>query len=423
MTVKKGDMTMIYIADTNVLMSNPEVLEEYEVVIPSHVNREIEHLELTRKSDRTLQWQIRRLKGKLDEKDNAYVNIKDYKFSLDDDLDPQYTDNILLQVAVDEGYGIITNDKLLRRKCRQFGIPFIKLEVSNFIEHKGFKEVFMLSHELPELYATANENTYELLTNEYLVVYDDAVTDELVPLEIMKWNGTSMEALKRNKKGELHMSFTSKQFGDFEPKDAQQMMAVDSILNNQITQLRGRAGSGKSKIALETAWHLVEREGKRDGFERLVIFVNPTPTRDSQELGFYKGDKVEKLMQSAVGTMLASKFGAEEGILAQMALGKLEILPFVDLRGYETGDRKTIVWILEAQNLTTDLMKLGLQRISENTKVIIDGDFHAQVDKDAYALDNGMKRVSEVFRGEDLYGEVELQNIYRSRIADIADKM
>lgn len=60
-------------------------------------------------------------------------------------------------------------------------------------------------------------------------------------------------------------------------------MAVDSILNNQLTSIRGRAGSGKSIIALNTAWNLVEKEGYK-----LVIFVNPTPLRDSQELGFYK---------------------------------------------------------------------------------------------------------------------------------------
>ena len=416
-------MTMKYIADTNVLLSNPEVLDEYDVIIPSHVNREIEHLELTRKQDRTLQWQIRRFKNKCDENDNAYVNLKDYKFTLDDELDPQYTDNILLQVAHDEGYGIITNDRLLRRKCKQFDIPFINVNVSNFIEHKGYKEVFMLPHEVTEIYNDLTANTYELLTNEYLIVFNDAVTNDLEVLEIFFWNGHSLESLPKNKKGQVNMSFESDQFDRFTPKDAYQMIAVHSIFNNQITQIRGRAGSGKSKIALEASWHLIEREGKRDGYEKLVIFVNPTPSRNAQEMGFYKGDKLEKLMQSSVGVMLKSKFGDEIGIETEILKGRLDILPFVDLRGYETGEKKTIVWILEAQNLTSDLMKLGLQRISENTKVIIDGDYHQQVDKDAYASDNGMKRVSEVFRGEDLYGEVELQNIYRSRIADIADKM
>ena len=36
---------------------------------------------------------------------------------------------------------------------------------------------------------------------------------------------------------------------------------------------------------------------------------------------------------------------------------------------------------------------------------------------------NGMRRMSEVFRGQDFYGEVELQNIYRSRIASVAELM
>ena len=36
---------------------------------------------------------------------------------------------------------------------------------------------------------------------------------------------------------------------------------------------------------------------------------------------------------------------------------------------------------------------------------------------------NGMRRMSEVFRGQDFYGEIELQHIFRSKIAEIADMM
>lgn len=415
---------MIYIADTNVLFNNPEVLEDYEVVIPSHVNREIEHLELTRKQDRTLQWQIRRFKRIVDETDSNFFDIKDYKFSLSDDLDPQYTDNILLQVAVDNGFGMITNDRLLRQKCKQFGIPIVKVETSTFVEHKGYKEDFILPSELNGIYQTLNENTYDLLTNEYIVLYNDENTEELEILDILFWNGQAMEALPRTKKGKLDMGFKSERFGDFVPRDAQQIMAVHSILNNQLTVIRGRAGSGKSKIALETAWNLIEKGEKstKYGIDKLVIFVNPTPARNAQELGFYKGDRLEKIMQT-VGTMLKSKFGDETEIQRLIQDGFLDILPIVDIRGYETGGLRTLLWIIEAQNMTSDLMKLALQRVSEDTKVVIDGDYHAQTDKDAYTSDNGMKRVSEVFRGEDLYGEIELQTIYRSKIADIADKM
>jgi PhoH-like ATPase len=407
-------MTKLFLVDTNVLLNNPEVLDEYEVIIPSHVNREIEHLELTRKQDRTLQWQIRRIKRLLDKYDCPFINIKDYKFTLDNELDPQYTDNILLQAAYDEGYGMITNDRLLRQKCRQFGIEVIKVETSSYVEHKGFKEVFMTPDELKKIHLNLGINQFDLMTNEYIIINDD-IDGEL--LDIMKWNGEHLISL-RDKKGKLGRGFKTSQFGDFSPRDEQQIMAVDSILSNQLTSIRGRAGSGKSLLSLSTAWYLVEREKYK-----LVIFVNPTPLRDSQELGFYKGDRLEKLMQSAVGTMLKAKFGDEIGILREIQDGKLDILPFVDLRGWDSGGDKCIVWILEAQNLTSDLMRLGLQRITESTKVVVDGDYDSQVDKDSYASDNGMKRMSEIFRGTDLYGEIELQNVWRSRLADLADKM
>ncbi|MEN7388435.1 PhoH family protein [Bacillus licheniformis] len=406
---------MKFIVDTNVLLIKPEIINEYDCVIPSHVLREIEHLEKTRKSDRQLQYDIRKLKRFLDDtSSHIYIDLKDYTFTLDESLDGQYVDNILLQLAVDNGYGMISNDRLIKEKCKMFDIPIKNFNENSFIEHKGFKEFLMTKEELDEVYLNLNVNKFNLLINEYAVINDD-LNGEL--MDILKWNGEMLQSL-RNKKGRIKNGFKTDQFGEFQPRDEQQVMAVDSILNNQLTSIRGRAGSGKSIIALNTAWNLVEKEGYK-----LVIFVNPTPLRDSQELGFYKGDRLEKLLQSAVGTMLRSKFGDEDEIIKQINDNNLEILPFVDLRGYDTGEMKTIVWILEAQNLTADLLKLGLQRISDNTKVIVDGDYFAQVDKDVYSSNNGMRRMSEVFRGNEIYGEIELQTIHRSKIADIADRM
>lgn len=36
---------------------------------------------------------------------------------------------------------------------------------------------------------------------------------------------------------------------------------------------------------------------------------------------------------------------------------------------------------------------------------------------------NGMRRVSKVFRGQEVYGEIELQIIHRSKIAQIAEQL
>jgi predicted ribonuclease YlaK len=60
-------------------------------------------------------------------------------------------------------------------------------------------------------------------------------------------------------------------------------------------------------------------------------------------------------------------------------------------------------------------MKLALQRIGEDSICIIDGDEKTQVDDNAFAgLNNGMKRVSKIFRNHSVYGEVELKKIHRS---------
>lgn len=404
---------MRYLADTNMLLKKPEIVKEYDVVITSHVLREIEDLEKKRRSDRTLQYEIRKAKRYLRANKHYHLDLKDYHFTLDDDFDKDYVDNILIQVAVDNGYGMITNDMLLQEKCEQYNIPLILSDDNHFIEHKGFRIVELSEAELKGVYLNLGINQFDLLTNEYIVI-NDKDNGEL--LDLMKWSGEFMVSL-RDKKGKLGKGFTTKELGEFTPRDEQQIMAVDSIFNNQITSLRGKAGSGKSLIALNTSWKLVEEKGYK-----LVIFVNPVPTLNSQELGFYKGDRLDKLLQSAVGTMLKAKFGDEIEIVRHIQDRKLDILPFVDLRGYDSGD-KEIIWILEAQNLTSELLKLGLQRIGDGSKVIVDGDYHAQVDKEVYASDNGMKRMSEVFRGSELYGEVELQNVHRSKLAEMADLM
>lgn len=414
---KKYDADNIkgYLTDTNILLSNPEIFKLHDnIFIPSHVLREVEHLELTRKTDKMLQFQIRRFK-RLSKEIEQFIDLEDHKFTLRKEWSKDYTDNLLVQIALEKNLAMVTNDVLLRKKCKLYGIVVIEPETTDFIEHKGFKEVFMTQKELSDIYLKLDENVFELMLNEYVVVWDDLGEDNEL-LDILKWNGEMLQSLQ-NAKGRISNGFRTLQFGEFSPRDAQQIMAVDSIFNNQLTSLRGRAGSGKSLIALNTAWHLVEKKGYK-----LVIFVNPVPSKDAQEMGFYKGTRLEKLAQSSVGTMLKSKFGDEEEILNKIAENKLDILPFVDLRGFDTGD-KTVIWILEAQNLTTELMKLGLQRIGEGSKVIIDGDFHQQIDKDVYISDNGMKRMSEVFRGSELYGEVELQNVHRSKIAELADSM
>lgn len=402
-----------YLVDTNTLISFPNIINEYNSVISSHVLREIEHLELTRKSDRQLQYEIRKAKTVLDENEHIFVDLKDYEFNLTDEWDKTYVDNILIQVCVENNYGIITNDKLLREKSKLHNIEVIKPNVEkDYIEFKGFKIIDINEEKHIENMINEDLNSYDLIINEYAVINDISNGDLL---DIVKWNGEKTVSLRDNK-GRLGYIIRSDYFGEIETLDEYQIMAVDSILSNQVTSLRGSAGSGKSILALHTAWQLVEEEGYK-----LVIFVNPVEAVGSASMGYYKGTKLEKILQN-IGTIV-SKFGDEEEIEKFILEGKLELQTFANLRGYETGNGKVIVWCIETQNLDVNLLKMGLQRINENTKIILDGDFHAQVDMEMYRINNGMKRASEVLRGTDLYGEIELQRVYRSRLAEIVDAM
>ncbi len=107
-----------------------------------------------------------------------------------------------------------------------------------------------------------------------------------------------------------------------------------------------------------------------------------------------------------------------------IAKEELVLLPFADIRGFDTTGMNAIVWILESQNLDIELMKLAIQRVGNDSELIIDGDYNAQVDSSQYeGSNNGMRRVSEIFRGQKYYGEIELPIIYRSEMAKQADLM
>ena len=107
-----------------------------------------------------------------------------------------------------------------------------------------------------------------------------------------------------------------------------------------------------------------------------------------------------------------------------MQQDKIVLLPMSDVRGYDTSGMRAGIYITEAQNMDVSLMKLALQRIGEDSICIIDGDQKAQVDDTAFeGSNNGMRRLSKVFKGHNIYGEVELKKIHRSQIAELAEEM
>ena len=92
-----------------------------------------------------------------------------------------------------------------------------------------------------------------------------------------------------------------------------------------------------------------------------------------------------------------------------------------DCRGMEISDNE-ILYIPEAENTSIDMMKLCLSRVSSGAKIIIEGDPESQVDSHLYeGKNNGLQRVIDKFKGHQEFGYIQLQNVWRGRIAELCE--
>lgn len=279
-------------------------------------------------------------------------------------------------------------------------------EIVKTPEYLGYKEVWLSEEEMADFYSAigTTENKFELLDNQYLIVCDDSG----IPVDGYRWHGKYEPLFKKSTK--------SMYFDKVKPKDIYQQCVIDSIMNNTITAITGKAGSGKSLLSLMAAMYLVEK----GEFNRLVILYNPVKVRGAVDIGYFPGSSNEKMLSGSLGNQLNSKFGDRFAIDRLMSENKLLIVSMGDCRGMEIG--KEILYIPEAENTSVDLMKICLTRASSDAKIIIEGDWQSQVDSWHFEGDNnGLKRVIDAFKGNEEFGCMTLKNIWRSKIAALCE--
>lgn len=410
-----------YFYDTCSLLAAGESLFETDepFLISSITLKELERIKTASNKDADVKYSARLLLHLLEENPDKYevvlhnLNYEDAITKMGFDI---IDDTRILSDAIEcdkyEDIVFVTNDLSLKAiaSC-YFGDGMIESVAEEKDDYTGYKELILNDEELAEFYQNPNKNSFGLLTGEYLIIKDK--DNEIVDLRA--WDGAEFRYLDSK-------PFDSKWFGKVSPYkgDIYQKMLFDSLRNNKLTLVKGIAGTGKTHVSLSYLMNEVEK-GRLD---KIIVFCNTVATANSAKLGFYPGTRLQKLLDSQIGNLLNSKFGGSEGVEQLITAGKLDLLPFSDLRGYDTTGMRAGIYISEAQNLDRILMKLALQRIGEDCICVIDGDFHQQVDMVQYAgANNGMRRVSKVFRGQDIYGEVTLNNVYRSTIATIANKI
>lgn len=409
-----------FFLDTNVLLSNLDWVEAQEKVYISATSlRELESIKSSRSKTDEVRYQARKAVRWLTENPDRYevplhseanIQVILANHGLADTPDARIIIDAYLMESDDLVF--VSNDLLCGLFAKNiFQMDVMSVENRESDSYKGYREVSLSDEDMAYFYEHLNENTQGLEVNEYLVLKNDK--GEVVDLCV--WREGSYQKVKIP-------TIKSTLYGNVKPYngDIYQQMVLDSLSQNQLTMIKGPAGTGKSYLAVGYLLWLLEK-GRID---KIIVFCNTVATANSARLGYYPGTKDEKLLDSQIGNMLSSKLGDSFAVEQMIQRERLILLPMSDIRGYDTTNMNAGIYITEAQNMDISLMKLALQRIGEDSVCIIDGDYNAQVDLSQYAgSNNGMRRMSEIFRGQDFYGEVELKNIYRSKIARIAESM
>ena len=408
---------MTYFYDTCSLLSLQEkVFEDNEIFYISHITlQELENIKTAYNKDEETKFKARKLLRLLVSHEGNY-NVIFYNTDWDNEIANRGLQNNNDMKIIYTAYKthpeaiFVTEDLACKMLCRIFNLT-TQFSGSDKDNYTGYKEITLNNEELAEFYSSIlyeQKNKYNLLNNEYLIVKTGNQT-----VDSYKWSNNKYNKINYNK-------IESKMFGKITPQDDYQALAIDSLINNQLTVLRGKAGSGKSYLGLGYLLTALEK----NKIDKIIIFCNTVATKDSCKLGFYPGSKNEKLLDSQIGNFLIGKLGDICIVEDMINKGKLVLVPIADCRGMDTTGMNAGIYITEAQNTTVDMMKLVLQRIGEDSICVIEGDDKTQVDMNVYnGKNNGLRRLSEVFRGEDYYGEVTLQECHRSKIAKTAEKL
>lgn len=401
----------MYFLDTNALLNLDLETCDFggKFIISSVTLNELEQIKTSRNKDEEVKYKARNAVRYLDENDNYDVVIvgTSHYDTLQDIGLPVSPDNLIISCAHSMGPDVefVSMDLLCKRTAQDIFKMTLGVIPNHTECYEGFKTLQLDEESMAKFYENPGEN-HGLLTNQYAVINNgEEDTDKY------KWNGEKFVSL-------YGKPLRSRMFGDkIKPKDFYQAMAIDSIMNNTITAITGKQGTGKSLISLTCALSLMDN----NKYDKLVILFNPIKTRGVADMGAYKGDMVDKAMQNSIGEMLTSKFGDRFGVDRMIQDNQLKLVSMGDIRGMEIADNE-ILYITECQNTSVDLLKLCLGRASQHSKIILEGDIEGQVDSFAFhGRNNGLRRAIEVLKGNELFGYVNLKNIWRSKIAELVE--
>ena len=176
---------------------------------------------------------------------------------------------------------------------------------------------------------------------------------------------------------------------------------VDAIKANTCTFAVGPAGTGKTYLAIAMA--VVAMKNKE--IERIIL-TRPA-VEAGEKLGFLPGDLAQKVdpylrpLYDALHDMLGL-----EAYQRLVERGAIEVAPLAYMRGRTLND--AFIILDEAQNTTSEQMKMFLTRMGMGSKMVITGDV-TQIDL-PIGKKSGLVEALEVLKGVENIGIVKLSH-------------
>lgn len=432
-------MQKIFVLDTNVLLHNPDSIESFAdnlVYIPITAIEELDKFKKERtERGRNARAVIRKLDelrkgGSLSEgvrlPNGGMLKIV-VKYDLPNNigLDPRIADNKILMLAYvlhKEGKQkviFVTKDIHVRIKSDALGIEtmdFEKQKVDFDHLYSGWRTILCEEKEYREFLEGGRFDVsgLDLCPNEFVYLARKDLPQEGV---LTRYNPTRKNLKKVEDEGMQVWGISAK---SIEQRIAFQLLLDPSI---QLITLVGKAGTGKTLLALTVGLHMV-LDKKR--YDKMLISRPIMPL--GKDIGYLPGTKEEKIepwmepiFDNLEFIIRTAKGGKRKTIYDYFDAGLIELEALTYIRGRSIPHQYII--IDEAQNLTPHEIKTVISRAGYGTKMILTGDPY-QIDNPYLdASSTGLNYAVERLKYQPIHGHITLTKSERSPLASVAAEL